>query len=206
MQILNEHFKHTIPITAIIENNGQFLFIKRSKHAKNMAGKWVFPGGKIEKGEDAIQALFRELKEETNLTFDDEIAFLSSYQFLRNEDMSSSIGLVFLVKSLDRTIKLDDSIETYKWINPEDIVDYDFSYKEIVDFEKQKNVTIPGMEVHVRNAIIALNKNTFMNKNLLSVTEYQQRKCSMEKQYLIDLLKSKDDMNVFTEKKIFPHK
>jgi len=59
--------KHTIPITAIIENEGKFLFIKRSRNSQNMAGKWVFPGGKVEADEDVIQALYRELKEETTL-------------------------------------------------------------------------------------------------------------------------------------------
>ena len=111
-------YQHTIPITAIVENNGQFLFIKRSRNERNMAGKWVFPGGKVEHGEDAIQGLFRELKEETGLQFSDRVAFLSSYYFLRKEDGSSSIGLVFLVSSTNREIKMDDSIETYKWINP----------------------------------------------------------------------------------------
>lgn len=177
-------YQHTIPITAIVENNGQFLFIKRSRHEKNMAGKWVFPGGKVEHGEDAIQGLFRELKEETGLQFSDRVAFLSSYYFLRNEDASSSIGLVFLVSSINREIKMDNSIETYKWINPDQIADYTFSYKDIVDFDKQTMVTIPGMEVHVRNAIVALKNNIFMNRNLLSVTEYQRRNCSMKKEYL----------------------
>lgn len=177
-------YQHTIPITAIVENNGQFLFIKRSRNERNMAGKWVFPGGKVEHGEDAIQGLFRELKEETGLQFSDRVAFLSSYYFLRKEDGSSSIGLVFLVSSTNREIKMDDSIETYKWINPEEIADYTFSYKDITDFDNQTMVTIPGMEVHVRNAIVALKNNTFMNRNLLSVTEYQRRNCSMKKAYL----------------------
>lgn len=177
-------YQHTIPITAIVENNGQFLFIKRSRNERNMAGKWVFPGGKVEHGEDAIQGLFRELKEETGLQFSDRVAFLSSYYFLRKEDGSSSIGLVFLVSSTNREIKMDDSIETYKWINPEEIADYTFSYKDITDFDNQTMVTIPGMEVHVRNAIVALKNNTFMNRNLLSVTEYQRRNCSMTKAYL----------------------
>lgn len=43
---MNSNYTHTIPITAIIENNEEFLFIKRSRNSKNMAGKWVFPGGK----------------------------------------------------------------------------------------------------------------------------------------------------------------
>lgn len=197
------NYTHTIPITAIIENEGQFLFVKRSKYSKNMAGKWVFPGGKIEKNEDAIQALFRELNEETGLMFYDDVAFLSSYHFLRNEDNSSSVGLVFLVKSKNRDIKIDDSIEEYRWINPIDIIDYKFSYEEIIDFEKEQFVTIPGMEVHVRNAIIAIKKDLFVNKNLLSVTEYQVRNCSMNKNYLQNLIDSKNT-NEFIKDNIFP--
>lgn len=197
--------KHTIPITAIIENNGQFLFIKRSRTESNMAGKWVFPGGKIEAGEDAIQALYRELSEETGLCLGNEVAFLSSYCFFRNEDNSSSLGLVFLVKSHNREIKQDQSIEAYKWINPEEIADCKFSFKEIVDFDVETNVTIPGMEVHVRNAIIAIKNNAFMHKDLLSVTQYQQKSCSMNKAYFTHLIEA-DKLEELVDKReiIFP--
>lgn len=109
-----DKYKHTIPITAIVENNGEFLFIRRSRNSKNMAGKWVFPGGKIEAGEDAIQALYRELNEETGLNLSNKVAFLSSYKFVRQEDGSSSVGFVFVVKANNREIKQDESIEEYK--------------------------------------------------------------------------------------------
>ena len=115
-------YKHTVPVTAIVENQGQFLFIRRSEKSRNMAGKWVFPGGKLEKGEDVIECLFRELHEETGLEFSTKIAFLSAYQFLRSEDNSSSQGLVFLVKSLNRNIKTNREISECKWINPEEIL------------------------------------------------------------------------------------
>ncbi len=175
--------KHTIPVTAVIENNGEFLFIKRSRNAKNMAGKWVFPGGKCEKSEDVIGALYRELKEETGLSFTNDIAFLSVYHFSREEDNSSSQGLVFLVRSINRNIKENPSCEEYRWIKPEEIVNYNFSYKNIKDFDKQKDVTIPGMEVHVRNALIILKKNLLLDKRLFSVTEYQDKQCTMDKDY-----------------------
>ena len=194
---------HTVPITAIIENKGKFLFIKRSRYEKNMAGKWVFPGGKIEKGEDAIQALYRELHEETGLLFSDELAFLSSYCFLRKEDLSSSVGLVFLVRSLNREIKTDKSIEDYRWISPEEITSFVFSYDEITDFEIQNDVTIPGMEVHVRNAIIVMKKKAFLNKNLFSVTEYQNKGCSMSKEYLLALIHS-DNVDEYMTNNLFP--
>ena len=176
-------YKHTIPVTGIIENNGKFLFIRRSRLSTNMPGKWVFPGGKCEKGEDVIEALYRELKEETGLSFTNDIAFLSSYQFLRKEDQSSSEGLVFLVRSQDRNIKKDFSGEEYKWINPEDICDYKFKYDDIKDYDIENNVTIPGMEVHVRNAFIILKKNMLLDRRLLSVTKYQKKKCTMDKEY-----------------------
>lgn len=175
--------KHTIPVTAVIENNGEFLFIKRSRNAKNMAGKWVFPGGKCEKSEDVIGALYRELKEETGLSFTNDIAFLSAYHFSREEDNSSSQGLVFLVRSINRNIKENPSCEEYRWIKPEEIVNYNFSYKNIKDFDKQKDVTIPGMEVHVRNALIILKRNLLLDRRLFSVTEYQDKKCTMDKDY-----------------------
>lgn len=198
-------YKHTIPVTGIIENDGKFLFIKRSRNSKNMAGKWVFPGGKCEKQEDVIQALYRELKEETGLTFTNDIAFLSSYYFLRAEDNSSSQGLVFLVRSTNKDVIEDPSCEEYRWINPEDICDFDFNYKNILDFDKETNVTIPGMEVHVRNAFIILKKNMFLDRRLFSVTDYQSKKCNMNKEYFKELEKLIDD-NKLMNLEFFPHK
>ena len=197
------NYLHTIPITAIIENEGQFLFIKRSRNSQNMAGKWVFPGGKLEKGEDAIQALYRELSEETGLEFTENFAFVSAYQFLRAEDQSSSQGLVFLVQSKSRNIKEDPNIEEYRWINPEEIAMFKFSYAPIKDFDNETNVTIPGMEVHVRNALIIITRGLFLNRHLASVTEYQKRKCTMSKEHLLSF-KNPKKLD-FTDCEIFPH-
>jgi len=93
-------------------------------------------------GEDVIQALSRELDEETGLQIAENYTLLSSYQFTREEDQSSSIGLVFLVHALNDEVVFDDeSFSEYEWIQPEDILEYDSIY---------------GMEAHVRNAIYAL--------------------------------------------------
>src|SRR5680860_590790 len=161
------NIKHTLSVTAIIENGGKFLFVKRDQSLGNFPNKWVFPGGKVEIGEDVIQTLYRELSEETGLEFTNELAFVSAYQFSRAEDNSSSQGLVFLVRSQNTEVKTDSSIAEHKWINPKDIMDY----------EKD---TIYGMEVHVRNATVLLKANALFDKRLFSVTEYQNNKCSMD--------------------------
>lgn len=56
--------KKRIEVTgAIIVKDGKILGAKRGS-GKSLAGYWEFPGGKIEPGETAEQALYRELKEE----------------------------------------------------------------------------------------------------------------------------------------------
>ena len=56
-----------IPVSSglIIQNN-KVLIGLRSK-SDNGGGLWEFPGGKVELGEDPIDALHRELKEELNI-------------------------------------------------------------------------------------------------------------------------------------------
>lgn len=50
----------------LISTNGQFLMGNRPA-GKPYAGYWEFPGGKLEQGESAQEALFRELNEEMGI-------------------------------------------------------------------------------------------------------------------------------------------
>jgi len=50
-------------VAAVITDNGRLLVCRR-RPDKSAAGRWEFPGGKVEPGEDAAQALRREIGEE----------------------------------------------------------------------------------------------------------------------------------------------
>jgi 8-oxo-dGTP diphosphatase len=51
----------------IINNEGNVLLCKRSKHARNEQGQWEIPGGEVEFGEKLTDAIHREMKEELDI-------------------------------------------------------------------------------------------------------------------------------------------
>ena len=55
-------------VAAIIEHNGMIFATQRGYG--DFAGKWEFPGGKIEPGEAAEEALVREIHEELETTIE----------------------------------------------------------------------------------------------------------------------------------------
>ncbi|HCH25484.1 MAG TPA: 8-oxo-dGTP diphosphatase MutT [Oceanospirillaceae bacterium] len=53
----------------IVDKQERILLAKRASH-QHQGDKWEFPGGKVEVGEDACEALSRELKEELSIDVD----------------------------------------------------------------------------------------------------------------------------------------
>ena len=56
-------------VAAVIVRDGQVLAARRSRPAA-LAGRWEFPGGKVEPGEDGPGALARECREELGVEVD----------------------------------------------------------------------------------------------------------------------------------------
>lgn len=55
-----------VAVIAVMIRNGQALLVRRANPPD--AGLWGFPGGKIEPGEALMDAVVRELQEETGIT------------------------------------------------------------------------------------------------------------------------------------------
>lgn len=53
-------------IAAIITKSNNVLIARRAPNEK-LAGKWEFPGGKVEEGKTAEDCLYREFKEELDI-------------------------------------------------------------------------------------------------------------------------------------------
>jgi 8-oxo-dGTP diphosphatase len=67
-------------VAAILVRNGRILLTRRDP-GKHLAGRWEFPGGKVEEWETPEAALAREVREELDL----EVAGLEPYLFVHHD-------------------------------------------------------------------------------------------------------------------------
>ena len=106
----------------IMEENGLVL-IARRKPGRHMAGKWEFPGGKIEAGESPEQSLARELREELDVRA--RIGKLLCCASYDGDGVSLEL-LVYRVEGFDGTPTLHEH-EELRWVAPGDLRSYDLA-------------------------------------------------------------------------------
>ncbi|MGO8992982.1 MAG: (deoxy)nucleoside triphosphate pyrophosphohydrolase [Polyangiaceae bacterium] len=79
---------------AVILESGRVLLTQR-KAGAHLEGKWEFPGGKVESGEDPRDALRRELQEE--LGIEAEVGEIVDVTFHRYEEADKAVLLLFFL-------------------------------------------------------------------------------------------------------------
>jgi 8-oxo-dGTP diphosphatase len=112
-----------VKVTAgILEENGRVL-IARRRPGRHMAGKWEFPGGKVEAGETPEQSLVRELQEELDVR-----ARVGSFlcRILFDGDGVSLELLVFRIDGFDGRPVLHEH-EEIRWVLPQQLLSYDLA-------------------------------------------------------------------------------
>jgi len=116
---------------AIIEKDGKILLVKESQRKGIDAGKWNHPAGWIEVGESPIDAVKKEVEEESGFKFTPTrligIYSLDREDFLKyGEEVHHPIKLIFTgTISEERTGNLADDISEAKWFAPEEIYNMD---------------------------------------------------------------------------------
>ena len=56
-----------VVVAFLIERSGHVLLLKRSHDKDHAPGEWDFGSGRVRQGESAVDAVYREAKEETGL-------------------------------------------------------------------------------------------------------------------------------------------
>ena len=122
-------------VGAVIVNDDDEILCAQRPEGKNLALKWEFPGGKIEKGETETEALVRELDEEMECRIDvlDKIT-TTVYEY----DFGIVELTTYYAKILSGEIKMLEHVDM-KWMNRENIDALDWAPADIPAIELIQN-------------------------------------------------------------------
>ena len=112
-------------VGAILEKDGKILLMKEANLKHPDYGKWSHPAGWIDVGENPIEAVKREVKEESGYDFE-PTGLLGVYTLVRKDIQDErgtphAIKLLFVGNILDTQSELAPDSGGTKWFTPEEI-------------------------------------------------------------------------------------
>lgn len=113
-----------VVVAAVIEREDRKLLIGQRRRTDTSALKWEFPGGKVEEGETAEEALARELKEELDATVVKcaEIG-RTQHQYAGHEE---TLEIRFFAAAIAPGEIVALKFERIAWVLPKELGEYDF--------------------------------------------------------------------------------
>ncbi len=109
-----------VAAAALMDAQGRVLITQRPLH-KQLGGLWEFPGGKVEPGEAPETALVRELKEELDLTLEEDALDPFAFASHAYPDFHLLMPL-YTATSWRGEPKLDpNAAAALQWVRPADL-------------------------------------------------------------------------------------
>ena len=120
-------------VAALIVRDGRLLIARRPE-GKHMAGRWEFPGGKLEKGESPEEAIEREIREELAA----EIRAGRVYQAIAYSYPEKDMLLLFYAASVVSGEPRPVEEAEIRWITLEELDEYTFAPVDAMLVERLK--------------------------------------------------------------------
>ena len=115
-------------VTSFIRDNEKLLILKRSNKVKSMKGLWAGISGIIEKNEEPLKRAKIEIFEEVGIT-EDIITLVKSAEKMKIDSPQYENHeweiFPFLFEAKNPTIKLNWENSEFKWINVEELENYE---------------------------------------------------------------------------------
>lgn len=110
------HARPVPAVGALISRGGKFLMVRTRK----WGGKWGIPGGKIERGESALDAVCREVSEETGVVLR-EPRLVMVQDCIDPDEFHRPAHFLLLNyagEAPDGEVRLNDEAEEFLWVEP----------------------------------------------------------------------------------------
>lgn len=98
----------------LVEDRGRVLLLRRAMEP--MKGKWVLPGGYVDRGEPLEEAAKREVREECSLTLG-ALEFLGAYSYKG----AVPVVLVYIARGAQGDLVIGEEAEGFGWFPAQDI-------------------------------------------------------------------------------------
>ena len=130
MQAPSARASIVVVAAALFDRDGRVLIAQRPR-GKPLAGRWEFPGGKVDAGESERQALARELREELGIEVLAARPFMRLTHAYAERDVALSLWIVERFSGEPRSL----DAQALKWVAPgrlgsEDILEADQPFIE----------------------------------------------------------------------------
>jgi 8-oxo-dGTP diphosphatase len=110
-------------VAAVIERADRRLLIGQRRAHDTSPLKWEFPGGKVEPGESAEQALARELREELGGTLQRAVLIgCSEFEYPQR----GLVAVSFFASTLEPGGLQAKAFQQIAWVLPRELANYDF--------------------------------------------------------------------------------
>lgn len=104
----------------VINSEGKFLAVRRSKTAPAKPLSWDLPGGELDFGEDPVKGIVREVEEETGITIESIEPFDVEAHIAPNEEFWVTIA--YKAQCRDGDVKLSFEHDEFKWVAPKEFL------------------------------------------------------------------------------------
>ena len=111
-----------LAVSAVIVRDGQFLIVRRAHPP--VEGLFTLPGGRVEAGETLVQAIRREVREETGLTIEPQA--LAGYRDVITRGDGDRVErhfvvLAFAARWVAGEPRPNEEISEIRWIRPSEL-------------------------------------------------------------------------------------
>ncbi len=113
--------KFIVAVAFVIERNGEILMLRRSIDKDHAPGAWETGSGRVEYGEEAEEAVRREVLEETGLVVEIK-APVATFHFYRGAAREEAIGITFWCRYVAGELVTSAEHDLARWMRPAEAV------------------------------------------------------------------------------------